>query len=404
MLRGKVAAVGIGASPYARHGQSTETEFALVIRAILAAANDAGVPIDEIDGFVSYSNDRNDPVRLATALGIRELRLGAMQAGGGGGGSAGHVAIAAAAIATGMAQCVVAYRGCRQGEVGRYGRGEGGYGGTATTSQRGPRPVTGYELGGAGLGPYGLFTPPQKFALRATRMLEKHRVSTSAMRAVSLAAYHHAQANPAATMRGKVLDEELYDTSRMISEPYRLYDCCQESDAAAAIILVSAERARDLGVVPAYVLAAGQSGEHRRGAGGENLPSLASAGLGTIAGRLYADAEISVADIDTFQIYDNYTAGVVMALVEFGVCSYEDVNDVIVFENLIAPTGRYPLNTSGGNFAEAYVLGMGHHLEAVRQIRGTSHNQQPGARISLVAGGPMTPLTSAAIYGSEETL
>ncbi|WGL54131.1 hypothetical protein P5P86_09935 [Nocardioides sp. BP30] len=397
-LRGEVAVVGIGASDFFRYGGSTESEFAMVCRAILAAAEDAGLPVEEIDGFTAYSNDRSEPLRLATALGIRELRLGAMQFGGGGGGSAGHVAIAASAVATGLADYVVAYRGCRQGEVGRFGRGVG-YGGSGNAAH-----VSGYDLGGAAMGPYGAFAAPHRYALRAQRMLAEHGVSQSTMRAVARAAYHHAQHNPSAVMRGRELTDEIYDSSRWVSEPYHLYDCCQESDAAAAIIVTTAERARDLRAKPAYILAAGQSGEYRSGAGGENAPTYATGGIRALAPRLYRDADVKVGDIDTFQVYDNFTAGVVMAMVELGVCSYAEADEVLTFDNLVAPTGRFPLNTSGGNFAEAYILGMGHHLEAVRQLRGTSTNQVADAQISVVTGGPMTTLCSGVIYGTESTL
>lgn len=397
-LRGRTAVAGIGASEYTRYGRSTETEFAMVCRAVLAAAEDAGLPVDDIDGFVGYSNDRSDPVRLATALGVRELRLGAAQHGGGGGGSAGHVAIAAAAVASGLAECVVAYRGCRQGEVGRFGRGAG-YGGAA-----GGTHVSGNDMGGALLGPYGVFAAPHRYALKAQRMLHEYGVSQAPMRAVARAAYHHGHSNPAAVMRHRTLTDAEYDGSRWIAEPYRLYDCCQESDAAAAVIVTTAERAAGLRREPAYILAAGQSSEYRAGAAAENAPRYATAGLRTLLRRLYADAGYSAADMSSFQVYDNFTAGVVMALVEAGVCEWKDADDVLTFENLTAPGGAAPLNTSGGNFAEAYILGMGHHLEAVRQLRGTSSNQVPGAALTLVTGGPMTTLTSAVIYGSEAAL
>jgi acetyl-CoA acetyltransferase len=198
--------------------------------------------------------------------------------------------------------------------------------------------------------------------------------------------------------------DEAYDESRWIAEPYRLYDCCQESDAAAAVIVTTAERARDLRGEPAYILAAGQSSEYRAGAAAENAPEYATSGLRTLLRRLYEDAGYTQADMNTFQVYDNFTAGVVMALVDAGVCSWQDADDVLTFENLIAPGGVAPLNTSGGNFAEAYILGMGHHLEAVRQLRGTSSNQVAGASLALVTGGPMTTLTSAVIYGTEAAL
>jgi len=407
-LRGRAAVAGIGASEYARYGGSAETEFAMVCRAVLAAAADAGLAVEDIDGFTGYSADRSDPVRLATALGVTELRLGAAQSGGGGGGSAGHVAIAAAAVASGLAECVVAYRGCRQGEVGRYGRGTGyggaGSGGTGSGGTGESTLVSGNDMGGALLGPYGVFAAPHRYALKAQRMLHEYGGGRSAMRAVARAAYHHGHNNPAAVMRHRTLSDAGYDESRWIAEPYHLYDCCQESDAAAAIIVTTAERARDLRHAPAYILAAGQSSEYRAGAAAENAPQYATSGLRTLLGRLYADAGYRAADMDTFQVYDNFTAGVVMALVDAGVCDWKDADEVLTFENLLAPGGLAPLNTSGGNFAEAYILGMGHHLEAVRQLRGSSPNQVPGASLSLVTGGPMTTLTSAVIYGTEAAL
>ena len=121
-LRGRVAVVGIGETPYYKHGQSPDPEFKLVLKAILAACADAGLDPRKIDGFASYANDRNDPARLAAALGVHQLRSATMQWGGGGGGCAAAVANGAAAIAAGMADCVVVYRGLAQGEFGRFGR------------------------------------------------------------------------------------------------------------------------------------------------------------------------------------------------------------------------------------------------------------------------------------------
>src|SRR5256712_7746832 len=109
-LRGKVAVAGIGETTYYKHGKSPDPEFKLALMAILRACEDAGIRPREIDGFASYSNDRNDPSRLAAALGLPELRFSNMQSGGGGGGGAAAVANAAAAVATGIANFVVAFR------------------------------------------------------------------------------------------------------------------------------------------------------------------------------------------------------------------------------------------------------------------------------------------------------
>lgn len=93
------------------------------------------------------------------------------------------------------------------------------------------------------------------------------------------------------------------------------------------------------------------------------------------------------------QAYENFTGGVVMALIEHGFCTYESANEVLTFDNLVAPGGRLPLNTSGGNLAECYMHGFGLQIEAVRQLRGTSTNQVPGARVPVAAAGPMVPVT-----------
>src|SRR5258707_4778422 len=127
-LRHKVAIVGAGETQYFKHGQSPDPEFKLALKAILAACASAGISPHEIDGFASYSDDRNDAVRLATALGIPELRHSSMQWGGGGGGTAGAVAHAAAAIASGLAECGVVFRALAQGQFVRYGLGRIGFG------------------------------------------------------------------------------------------------------------------------------------------------------------------------------------------------------------------------------------------------------------------------------------
>ena len=93
-----------------------------------------------------------------------------------------------------------------------------------------------------------------------------------------------------------------------------------------------------------------------------------------------------------------------MALAEHGFFKPEEANDFLTLDNLIAPSGRLPLNTSGGNLAECYVHGLEHHTEAVRQVRGQSTAQVPGADVSLVISGPMVNPISSVIYGSGATL
>lgn len=388
-LRGRVAVVGIGESTYYRHGQSPDPEFKLALQAILAACGDAGLDPREIDGFASFSDDRNEATRLAAALGTHRLRSATMQWGGGGGGCCAAVANGAAAIATGQADCVVAFRALAQGQFGRFGQ---------TT---GIDSISGEK---AYLMPYGVLSPPQRFAMRVRRFMHEHGIAQEALRAIALASYHHAQANPRAVMYGKPLDAQRYDDSRWIAEPFHLYDCCMENDGAAAVILVDAERAKDFPNHPVYLLGAASGSGFRAGAHPHNAPAYASASFGTVAPDLYRMAGVAPADVGVVQSYENFTGGVLMALIEHGLLRPEEANDFLKLDNLIAPSGRLPLNTSGGNLAECYMHGFELVLEAVRQVRGTSTSQVPRNDVALVIGGPMVSPVSNLLLGSEAVL
>jgi acetyl-CoA acetyltransferase len=388
-LRGRVAVAGIGETTYYRHGQSPDAEFKLALKAILAACHDAGVDPRAIDGFCSYSDDRSDPSRLAAALGIRQLRAATMQWGGGGGGCAAAVANGAAAIAAGLAECVVVFRALAQGEHGRFGQ----VGGIDT--------ISGEK---AYLMPHGVLSPPQRFAMRVRRFMHEHGVRQEALRAIALASYHHAQANPRAVMHGKPLDIGKYEASRWITEPFHLHDCCMENDGAAAIVLVAAERAKDFAHKPAYLLGAAGGSGFRAGAIPHNAPRYGSASFETVAPDLYAMAGITPADVGVVQSYENFTGGVVMALAEHGFFAPEEANDFLTLENLVAPSGRLPLNTSGGNLAECYMHGFELVLEAVRQVRGSSTSQAARNDVALVIGGPMVSPASSLLLCSEAVL
>lgn len=379
-IAGKTAIVGVGETVYYKRAQSPEAETRLCLEAILAAVSDAGLSIDDIDGFASYSNDRNEPSRIASTLGLPELRFSNMVWGGGGGGGAAAVANAAAAVAAGYADHVVVFRALAQGQFGRFG-------------QAPPMPTVSGPM--AHTMPYGLLSPAQMFAMRVQRFMYDHGGGAAAQRAVAMASYHHAQVNPRAVMHGRPLTPEVYDGARWIVEPFRLYDCCMENDGAAALIVTSSERAADLRQPPAYIRAAAQGSDTGQGLSVHNAPDYATSNFKTLARRLYAMAGVGPAEIDVVQSYENFTGGVVMALVEHGFCAPEEVDEVLTFENLTAPVGRVPLNTSGGNLAECYMHGLELIIEAVRQVRGTSTSQVPGAQLSLVTSGPMvTPVSN----------
>ena len=389
-LRGQAAIAGIGETTYYKHGRSPDAEFKLALQAILAACQDAGIDPREVDGFASYGDDRSDGPRLAAALGLHELRFSNRHGGGGGGGVAAAVANAAAAVQSGMADCVIVFRSLAQGQFDRYGRG------TQDSA------ATGED---AFLAPYGLLSWAQRCAMKITRFMAEHGIRHAALRAIAMASYHHAQTNPRAVMRGRPLDAAQYDASRWIIEPFhRLFDCCMENDGAAAVLVVPAARAKDLPHKPTYLLGAAQGGHHRSAAPVHNAPDYASAHFPTVARNLWAMAKLGPADVDVLQAYENFTGGVLLGLVEHGFVKPAEANEVLVLETLLAPSGRIPLNTSGGNLAECYMHGLGLVNEAVRQLRGDACNQVPNPEVAMVIGGPMVTPVSSLILGTAATL
>ena len=147
-----------------------------------------------------------------------------------------------------------------------------------------------------------------------------------------------------------------------------------------------------------------QGSEYRNAARGHNAPTYASASFTTVAPRLYAMAGVGPKDVAVVQSYENFTGGVLMSLVEHDFFAAEDANEFLTLENLIAPGGRLPLNTSGGNLAECYMHGLELQIEAVRQLRGESPNQVPGARVAMVISGPMVTPVSSMILGTADVL
>lgn len=377
--------VGIGQSQYAKWGGiKDKSEFELVCDAIRNAVKDAGLEATEIDGFASFSNDRNEPIELQLALGMPQLRYAAMLWGGGGGGSCGALQLAAAAVESGQVDVIVVFRGLAQGQHGRYGQ---------------------FDPDGSAFHyPFGLFSPAQMLALPTRRHMHEYGTKEEHFGEIALVCRENAQRNPRAVMGGKSLDMDTYLDSRMISDPVRLFDCCQENDGACAVVITTTERMRDLDCKPARIIAAahgagpgwGQSGAF----GGQNPPleDYASSGARTVARDLYARAGVGPADVDVAQFYDNFTGQVLMSIEDFGFCSRGE-GGPFVAEGNIRATGVLPVNTHGGHLSEAYIHGMGHIVEAVRQIRGTSTTQIDGAEICLVTGGPGIAPTSAALIG-----
>ncbi len=382
-LYGTTAIAGVGLLQYKR-GASPLPERSVLVDAILAACDEAGFNPGDVDGFVSYGDDHNEPVRLMPELGTKELRWSAAVWGGGGGGIAGAFGVAAAAILSGQARAVVIFRALVEGASGRMSAA-----------------VMAHHLNDHLLAA-GVVSPAQACAIRANRLFEYHGVAREIGEELVRASYHHGCRNPEAVSYGKPFDIEMLRTSRMIAEPFRLFDCSRENDGAGALLMVSAERARDLKKPPVYLLGCAQGADAGWGDLLENddVELYATAGFSNVAKRLYADSGLSPADIDVVQLYENFDAQGIMSLIDHGFCGYEDAAEVICFENLIADGGKLPVNTSGGNFAQGFIHGIGLPIEAVRQLRGESSNPVPGARTCLLAGGPGAPTVSSAIFAN----
>jgi acetyl-CoA acetyltransferase len=382
-MHGAAVVVGVGESTYYPRGGAKESEFQLACIAIRNAVADTGLTMRDIDGLASYM-DRNEPVRLSAALGLGDLHFTAQTFGGGGNGAAAAVTLADAAITAGYATTVVVYRALAQGQFYRYGR--------ATR----PRRVSGAA---AYTAPYGLLSPAQICAMQTMRFMHEYGITQDTLAEIALTCYEHAQRNPRAIRFGKPLTREAYHASRWIAEPFHLYDCCPENDGAAAIVVTTPERARDLRSTPVSIIAAAHGLAYRDGAAAFTEPGFPTAHHRQVGEQLWKRAGAKPGDVQVAQFYENFTGPVLMAIAEMGFCEPQELNDFVANGNLRWPNGGLPSNTSGGNLGEAYIHGFGNVVEAVRQVRGESTCQVADVELSLSVSGPGFAPGSAVLFG-----
>ena len=375
-LRDKAAIVGIGETEYSR--DSGKTELAVACQAIKRAADDAGLAIGEIDGLVRYDMDNVDETALTTHLGLRNLRWMSHTGYGGTGGNA-VVAHAAAAISAGMANVVVCYRALNERSGRRYGQAA-----TWLTER-----AAGFE---AFRQPWGLVAPIHQFAMFARRHMIEYGTTSRQFGAVAVAMRRHASMNPRAMMRKPITIED-HQNSRMIADPLRLLDCCIESDGGCAVIVASAERARGLRQLPAWIMGAAQ-GSGTRADGVVFRENLAVAESIHTAEDVYRSAGVGPHEIDAVMIYDHFTPFVIMSLEAYGFCPIGE-GGRFVEGGTIEFDGKLPVNTHGGNLSEAYMHGLSHVIEAVRQLRGTSTAQI--RRVELILSCSSVAQLSAAV-------
>lgn len=374
MTGATAAIVGIGQTEYSKSAGRSETQLAG--EAILAAVADAGLTPEQVDGIVSYTIDPVEEAELVRAVGAREIGWSS-RVPYGGGGSQGVLLHAAAALAVGAADVVVAYRAIKARSGSRFGAAQ--LTGRSTAAHSG---TTAMQWSS----PFGVITPASWMSLNAVRYMHASGATSEdfGRAVVQLRAY--AATNPAAHFYGRPITLEDHQASRWIAEPaIRLFDCCQETDGAAALVITRADRAGDT-PAPVAVAAAAGAGLFEEEIGSNHYrPDLAVMdGSVALARRLFDATGIARDDVDVAMVYDAFSPILLMQLEALGFCGFGEAKDFVA-DGHLGPEGSLPCNTNGGLIGEGYIHGLNLTLEAVRQLRGTAVNQVPGARTALVS-------------------
>jgi acetyl-CoA acetyltransferase len=367
-FRDQAAIVGVGQTEFSKNsGVSTLT---LALNAITAALGDAGLTAKDVDGVACHRvGDSASAAVVAESLGVQDLAYFVDQFGGG---SASHSVVgnAAMAVATGQASCVVCWRSVNARSEFRMGG-----------SNR-PAPDTTESQYQA---PFGFFAPPQQFAMHARAYMEEVGATELDLGAVAMAHRKHAVRNPRALM-SEPLTMDAYLESRWIADPLRLYDCSLETDAAVAVVVTRADRAKDLASVPVTIRAAcwgsGQTLYSNR------RSDVWRSGASDASERLWSAAGLGPSEVDVAQFYDAFTPLVLIALEDYGFCKRGDAG-IFVASGATDLGGTLPANTHGGHLSAGYVHGLDHLVEAVLQLRGQCGARQvPDAEIALSTGQP----------------
>jgi len=367
-LKDKCAIVGLGYTVQGKvPGRSGESFY---IEASRNAITDAGLQVQDIDGIIIQpcpTDYRPSAFNLAQDLGLN-LRYGADQQLHGA--SAGAIIQhAAMAVDAGLCNyCLCAF---------------------ADTSRSGS-PTTGiiYQMAGGTNAAYGMFGVAAGYAMIAQRYMHEYGITSRQLGAVAVAFRKHASLNPIAQMRELFTIEDHQD-SRWVVEPLHLLDCCLVSDGGRALIVTSAERARNLKQPPVYIMGMGQGHPFNDYLQRQSLTDTGTEQSGKTA---FAMAGIKPKDVDVCAIYDSFSFVVPMQLEDLGFCGKGE-GGAFAEEGRIALGGELPTNTSGGLLSEVYIQGWVAPHEAVRQLRGDcSERQVPGAEIALVtsSGGVLS--------------
>jgi acetyl-CoA acetyltransferase len=361
-VRNNAAIAGLGITPMGKIFGRSSVDFAA--EAIQIALEDAGLDKSELDGLlVNQGPTAPNPlilqggggIGLQPYLGIPELRLNLNMQGGGA--TAGQmVHFAAMAVQEGLASvvaCVFADAPLREGA----GAGAA-YGGAGRVN-----------LSTA----HGKFGALSDYAMAAQRHMHQYGTKHEHFGAVAVSQRKWANMNPRAQMREKSLSLEDYLSSRWIVEPFRLFDCCLVSNGGVAVIVTSAERARNLRKPPIYIHGLGQA--HFGHASVEDAPSIDETPIKSAGKAALEMAGLKINDIDVAEVYDCFTYTVMIQLEDLGLCGRGE-GGAFVEDGKTAPGGSIPVNTGGGSLSSYYMWGMTPLSEGIIQARGEAEDRQ----------------------------
>ncbi len=364
-LNGKAAVTGIGETTYSRG--TDRSALALQLEASLKAIVDAGLTPNDIDGVIPYSLGAVAE-DLMTNLGLADVRFSA-QTPMGGASSVAALQCAAAVIAAGVCRHVLISLGRR------------GYSDARVATRLASMPQ--FRLIAEFENPVGAIAPAQLYAPIARRHMEMYGTTPEQFAEVAIAMRDHAMLNDNAIMK-KPMTLEDHHASRMISDPFRLFDCSLESDGATAVVVSAADRADDTRR-PVTILGVAE-GHPDSPSTITQRPDMTTLGLAKAAPRAFEMAGVSHSDIDVAQIYDCFTFTVICEIEDLGFCKKGE-GGAFVEGGRIGLGGELPVNTHGGLLSQAHIAGMNHVYELVRQLRGEAGPAQvKDAEIGLVTG------------------
>jgi len=375
-----MAIVGVGESDELGR-LPNKSALQLHMEATRNALADAGLSKSEIDAV--FTSGRNTAADVPEYLGIRPRFVGGTQVGGCS--FILHLEHAMAAIACGLCEVALITHG--ESGFSRVGMPQQRWGDDSVNNQ--------FEV------PFGAAVPAVGYGLVATRHMHEFGTTSEQLAEVAVATRKWAALNPRALMRDPITIDDVLQ-SPLVCWPFHLLDCCLVTDGGGAVILTTAERARDLPNRPVYILGTGECVTHQMVS---QMPSFSRWEAAAVSGaRAFAMAGITPADIDVAELYDAFTIVPILALEALGFCKPGE-GGLFVSGQRTAPGEAFPMNTNGGGLSYTHtgMYGIFTIIEAVRQLRGECGPRQvAGAKIALCHGtGGIWSAAATAILSTE---